>query len=86
MRGLSFGQGIWAAVKADTLSLMAWQVGMYRFMAFAYFFLFGHLLGIKLATDAVGFWFMMQIAMLRGFATSYPVNWWLIRIGVKEKM
>ncbi|WP_405083923.1 DUF4396 domain-containing protein [Paraburkholderia caribensis] len=28
----------------------------------------------------------MQLAMLAGFATSYPVNWWLIRSGVKEKM
>ena len=40
MRGLSLGQGIVAAVKADTLSLTAWQVGMYGFMAFAYFFIF----------------------------------------------
>ena len=32
------------------------------------------------------FWFVMQIAMLAGFATSYPVNWWLIRAGIKEKM
>ena len=29
---------------------------------------------------------MMQIAMLCGFATAYPVNWWLLRIGLKEKM
>jgi hypothetical protein len=29
---------------------------------------------------------MMQIAMIAGFATSYPVNWWLITTGVKEKM
>jgi len=29
---------------------------------------------------------MMQIAMLCGFVTSYPVNWWLLRSGVKEKM
>ena len=86
MRGLSFGSGIWAAIKADTLSLTAWQVGMYGFMALAYFFLFGHLMGIKLATNTVEFWFMMQIAMLCGFATSYPVNWWLITAGVKEKM
>jgi len=28
----------------------------------------------------------MQVAMLSGFATSYPVNWWLIRSGIKEKM
>jgi hypothetical protein len=29
---------------------------------------------------------MMQIAMLCGFVTSYPVNWWLLRAGLKEKM
>ena len=32
------------------------------------------------------FWFLMQIAMLGGFVTAYPVNWWLIRAGLKEKM
>ena len=40
MRGLSFGQGIVAAIKADTLSLTAWQIGMYGFMAIAYFGIF----------------------------------------------
>jgi hypothetical protein len=40
MRGLSFGQGIVAAVKADTLSLTAWQIGMCGFMAIAYFLIF----------------------------------------------
>lgn len=29
---------------------------------------------------------MMQIAMLAGFMTGYPVNWWLLRAGIKEKM
>jgi hypothetical protein len=29
---------------------------------------------------------MMQVAMLVGFATTYPVNWWLIRRGTKEAM
>jgi hypothetical protein len=82
MRGLSVGQGLVAAIKADTLSLTAWQVGMYGFMAFAN----GPLLGQKLRTDSVEFWFMMQIGMLCGFVTSYPVNWWLIRSGIKEKM
>lgn len=32
------------------------------------------------------YWLMMQVAMLCGFATTYPVNWWLIRNGTKEKM
>jgi len=86
MRNLGVAEGIWAAVKADTLSLTAWQVGMYGFMAFAYFYLFGTLLGIKLTADTVEFWFMMQIAMIFGFVTAYPVNWWLIQVGIKEKM
>lgn len=33
MRGLSPGRGLLAALKADTASLIAWQVGMYGFMA-----------------------------------------------------
>lgn len=86
MRNLGLVDGIWAAIKADTLSLTAWQVGMYGFMAFAYFYLFGTLLGVRLTTNTVEFWFMMQIAMLCGFATAYPANWWLIRSGLKEKM
>lgn len=86
MRNLSLGQGIAAAVKADALSLTSWQVGMYGFMALAYFLLFGCLLHIKLEPTSVEFWFMMQLAMLSGFATAFPVNAWLIRTGIKEKM
>jgi hypothetical protein len=29
---------------------------------------------------------MMQIAMLAGFATAFPVNAWLLRAGIKEAM
>lgn len=86
MRDLSVGQGLIQAVKADTASLTAWQIGMYGFMAVANFYLFRHLLSTELSTASVEFWFMMQIAMLCGFATSYPVNWLLIRTGVKEAM
>ncbi len=86
MRGLGFGNGMIAATKADALSLTAWQVGMYGFMAVAHFWLFGTILGVKLEPTRPEFWFMMQIAMLCGFITSYPMNWWLIRRGVKERM
>ncbi len=43
MRGLSPGDGLVGAVQADTASLIAWQVGMYGFMAFAQFYLFPQL-------------------------------------------
>lgn len=86
MRDLSVGQGLLQALKADALSLTAWQVGMYGYMALAYFVIFRYALNARLDVDMVEFWFMMQIAMLCGFATAYPVNWWLIRSGVKERM
>jgi len=86
MRGLSAGKGIIQAVKADVLSLTAWQVGMYGFMAVAHFLIFKGIFGAMLEVNTAPFWFMMQIAMLCGFATSYPVNWWLLRKGIKEKM
>jgi hypothetical protein len=82
MRDLSFGKGLWAAVKADTLSLTSWQVGMYGWMAIATFVIFGH----EIPKTSPAFWFMMQLAMLAGFLTSYPVNWLLLRTGIKEKM
>jgi len=86
MRGLSLGKGLWAAIKADTISIAAWQVGMYGFMAFASFYLFRRLLGIDLKVNSFEFWFMMQIAMVFGFAASYPANWLLLKSGIKEKM
>ena len=75
MRGLGVAEGVWQAIKADTLSLTAWQVGMYGFMTFAHFYVFAQVLGLSLDVNTVEFWFMMQIAMLCGFVTSYPVNW-----------
>jgi hypothetical protein len=86
MRGLSVGEGLIAAAKADTISITAWQIGMYGFMALAHFYIFPHLLQANLRPESAEFWFMMQIAMLLGFATSYPANWWLLRIRAKEKM
>ncbi|MGH8164548.1 MAG: DUF4396 domain-containing protein [Rhodanobacteraceae bacterium] len=82
MRDLGVGEGLVQASKADFLSLTAWQVGMYGWMAIATFAIFGH----EIEKTNPVFWFMMQIAMLAGFLTSYPVNWWLLRAGIKEKM
>lgn len=85
-RGLGLGKGIIVAIKADTLSLTTWPIGISGFVALAYFYLFGVLLGLKLQTKMVEFWLMMQLAMRCGFRTSYPANWWPIQPGMKEKM
>jgi hypothetical protein len=83
MRNLSAGEGIVAAIKADTLSIIAFQAGMYGWMAFVYFVFFP---GPHLTPFDPRYWLMMQIGMICGFATSYPMNWWLIRAGLKEAM
>jgi uncharacterized protein DUF4396 len=57
---------------------------MHGSMAVAYSSFFGSVIGTQLKTDTVEFCFTMQIVMLFGFATSYPVNWWLILSDIKE--
>lgn len=54
---------------------------MYGWMAIAVFLLVG-----PMSPDQPVFWLMMQISMVCGFITAYPMNWWLIRIGIKSAM
>lgn len=82
MTGQSPGEALVSALKADSLSLTAWQVGMYGWMAIVTFLIFGH----PLEKTSSVFWFMMQLAMLLGFVVAYPVNAWLLRRGIKERM
>ncbi|HEY1808768.1 MAG TPA: DUF4396 domain-containing protein [Acidobacteriaceae bacterium] len=83
MRGLSFGKGIIAAARADTISIALFEVGMFAWMAVTYYLVFP---APHLAPGMAVFWFMMQIAMIVGTLTALPANAWLIRKGWKEKM
>ena len=40
----------------------------------------------KAPIDSSSHWFLMQIGMILGFVTSWPVNRWLLRHGIKEPM
>ncbi|MGL4781272.1 MAG: DUF4396 domain-containing protein [Bacteroidales bacterium] len=71
------------AAKADFLSLTSWQIGMYGWMAISIFIIND---GYQYSKTSVDFWFNMQIAMLCGFITAYPMNWFLIKIGLKKGM
>ena len=82
MRNLSPGQGIIAALKADALSLTSFEIGLFGWMALMRYVFFHP----ALHPDSPVFWFMMQIGMIVGFATTFPVNWWLVKSGVKEAM
>jgi hypothetical protein len=83
MRGLSFRKGIVAAAKADVLSLTAFEVGLFGWMAVMSLILFR---SPPLHPDTAAYWFLMQIGMIIGFGTAWPVNAWLIRRGIKEAM
>lgn len=83
MRNLSVGEGMLAAIKADTLSILTFQIGMYGFMALVYFRFFT---APHLHADQPAYWLMMQIAMVCGFVTALPFNWLLVKIGWKEAM
>ena len=75
------GRGL--AAKADFLALSAFEVGLFGWMAIMQLVLFT---SPHLTTDHAAFWFLMQAGMLLGFVTTYPVNWWLIRRGIKDVM
>lgn len=83
MRQSTAGRALVAAIQADTLSILAFQVGMYLWMALVYYRLFPH---PHLNPFQPQYWLMMQIAMICGYATAFPMNWLLIRSGVKEAM
>lgn len=83
MGNLSPGEALAAAIKADTLTIIAFQIGMYAWMALMHFVFFPQ---SHLHPDDARFWLFMQIAMIIGFFTSYPMNEWLIKRGIKEVM
>ncbi|SEM86519.1 DUF4396 domain-containing protein [Terribacillus saccharophilus] len=70
------------ALKADTWSLIAFEIGMFGWMALSHYVFFSNAPN----PDNVIFWFMMQIAMMIGFLTSYPANWMLVKKGIKHAM
>ncbi len=83
MRGLGLREGIIAALKADTLSLASFEVGLFGWMALMQLVFFA---GTHLKPDHAAYWLLMQVGMVLGFITAHPVNAWLTRRGVKEAM
>jgi hypothetical protein len=84
MRGLGLRDGLTAAAKADVISLTFFEVGLFGWMAVMTFVLFPapH----QLTPGSPAFWFLMQIGMIVGFATSWPANVWLVHRGIKIPM
>merc|ERR1712093_762527 len=71
---------IWRAAKADFLSLTFFEIGLLGWMAISQTAIFEW----QLRMDNVVYWWMMQIGMFLGHWTAFPINYWLIKTGVKE--
>ncbi len=84
MRGLGVRAGLVAATKADFISLTAFEVGLFGWMAVMAYVLFPapH----QLMPSSAAFWLLMQVGMMIGFASSWPANVWLVRRGIKVPM
>jgi hypothetical protein len=68
------------AIKSDTLSVLSFEVGLFGWMAVAHYAFWDPPIA------SAGHWLVMQIGMILGFLTSWPVNRWLLTRGVKEPM
>jgi hypothetical protein len=84
MRGLRLKDGLIAAAKADFISLTAFEVGLFGWMAIMAFVLFPaphHLM-----PSSAAYWLLMQIGMIIGYFSSWPANVWLVNRGIKVPM
>lgn len=64
-------RGVLTAVKVDTASIVAFQIGLFGWMAIVM------LVAVPdhgIAIDSPDFWFQMQIVMILGFFTAWPVT------------
>ena len=74
MRRISRREALIEAIKADTLALTAFEIGLFAWMAFVYFRFVP-----RSELTSPTYWFMMQIGMVLGFIASFPANWYLER-------
>lgn len=65
------------------LSLSAFEVGLFTWMGLMFWVFFPD---PHLTPNEASYWFLMQVGMTIGLATSYPMNDLLVRRGVKELM
>ncbi|HET9093259.1 MAG TPA: DUF4396 domain-containing protein [Acidimicrobiales bacterium] len=79
---VSPARGLLLAMRADTLSIVSSQLGLFGWMALSHFVIWQPSLPI----DSSAHWWMMQVGMVVGYGTAWPVNLLLVKKGWKEKM
>lgn len=78
--GLGKLEGLRQAITADTLSIISFQVGLFVGMFIYQMLIFQY----PLAKTTSSYWLLMQLSMILGFFTAYPVNYLLVKSGIKE--
>lgn len=79
--GSSYMRALSSTFLPELLSMNCLMAGMVPTMTLAMIY-------IPASKDASGpaFWFVMSIALLVGFITAYPMNWWLVSNHMKHGM
>jgi len=76
------GRALWKAFRAEFFSMITVMLGMGLVMRFVTPRVVGHAPGPATAA----FWGFGALGLLVGFVVTFPVNWWLVRIGWKHGM
>lgn len=81
MAGGSYRRALSSAFFPELLSMNCLMAGMVPVMTLA-------MANIPASRDPSGpaFWFVMSMALLVGFITAYPMNWWLVSRHMKHGM
>jgi hypothetical protein len=80
--GDSWPVALWKGGRAEFFSMMTVMLGMGLVMRFVTPCVVGH----PPKPDTAAFWGFGALGLLVGFVFTYPMNWWLVRIGWKHGM
>jgi hypothetical protein len=81
MAGGSYKRALGSTFVPELLSMNLLMAGMIPAMM-----ILRAVLAPTAGPDAPAFWFVMSMALLVGFITAYPMNWWLVSNGLKHGM
>ena len=81
MAGGSYKRALGSTFVAELLSMNLLMAGMIPTMM-----ILRAVLAPAAGPNAAAFWFVMSMALLVGFITAYPMNWWLVSNGLKHGM
>lgn len=80
LHGNSWLGSLWKGGRAEFFSMMTVMLGMGLVMRFVT----PSVVGMQPLPDTYAFWTFGALGLLVGFVFTYPMNWWLVKIGWKH--